>query len=652
MQSTSVTTLKSESIWRRLLACGVALGSLAGMLEACWTYFLPVVFPSRVYPMPSNGLMQFIFVAVLTDVFLGLLGAVALGLVFTGIRKVFRRKSAFRRWPFMIYATTIAGVFLYLYVSYFTVYHWFGTASGVVGFILRYLGLGFAIILAAALIVGWALEVGRKRLTKAMPTIAWSAAVVLVFIVTAVRYVSVKVETPLRENLPIAESDYRPNVFLVTLDTTRADYLGPYGHPIVKTPTIDRLAQDAIVFDNAFAQAPTTTPSHCSIMTSTYPCVHRAVNGSAMRTNLPTLAEIFSANGYATAAFVASAMVRSANTGLHRGFDYYEDSLSRYFPFLRNDDLQYVSACYLLTWLMGANEIRGDVPTERCIAWLDDASDSEPWFLWLHYIDPHGPYDAPEPYKRMYDGKIDADHPAGLDRARYGGEITYTDMLLGQVIDTLKRKGFYDDLLIIVTADHGQAIGEKHASETAFGHSYFLYDSTQRVPLLVKLPGQKNAGTRVQDLVQLIDIAPTVVEMLDIRPPESFQGVSFMDLLEGNARKESQVAYGECVHLPLIGEDVSANSRRFLMTVRTPVLRYLCNDDRSREELFDLVSDPGETTNVVAGKRELVDSLFAMLKETLVEWVDDESDNGQKTIRPSVKSQLKSLGYLGTGEEE
>jgi arylsulfatase A-like enzyme len=631
------------------IGCGAAVGALAGLAEVVWTYSLSITFPGRDYPMPASP-VEFTLIAVAVDLGIGIVAGVILALVLTILRKVLRRSRELAG-PSTIRSIVLAGASLYLLLSWCNVYHWFGTeqAPSQVKVLLQSAGVALA-----AFGVGWLIDWGRRRLTGFMPTAAWSLAVVAAVVMIAVRHNALGPVDRSTLDLPKLQSDSRPNILLVTLDTTRADYIGLYGHPIVKTPTLDALAKDCVVFDNAFAQAPTTTPSHCSIMTSTYVCTNRAVNGSAMRNDLPTIAEVLSTNGYQTAAVIASAMTRSANSGLNRGFGYYDDSLSPYFPFLRNDDLQYVSACYLFTWFFGANELRGDVITRRGIEWLEEeAPNAEPWFCWLHYIDPHGPFDAPEPYKLMYAGQIDPDHPEAARRARYGGEITYVDAMLGEVIDFLKEQGVYDDMLIVVTADHGQALGEEHGGKVAFGHSPHLYDSTQRVPLLVKLPGRARAGLRVKHMVQLIDLAPTILASLGSESPKSFQGKPFLDLLEGAKRSdENQASYAECVDLPLVGESLSAQGRRFLMTVRTPFARYVCDNDRQREELYDLVGDSRERLNIAEGKLDLALTFYGMLQQTLVDWSDAGDTKGRAVVNPSVKSQLKSLGYLGSGEEE
>lgn len=267
----------------------------------------------------------------------------------------------------------------------------------------------------------------------------WGVALVVLICMTTPNYLVYRSANTVDMELPVLGTEHRPNVLLVTLDTLRADYLACYGNKIVQTPVLDALAKDGFLFEAAFAQAPSTTPSHCSMMTSTYVVRNGALNGCAMKVGFPTLAEILRANGYETSAFVSATTVRSTNSGLQHGFDYYEDSISPYTALLRNDEYQFVLLSYLFL-KMQHSQIPGHIVSNRALPWLNERGD-KPFFLWLHYFDPHTPYDAPEPYKDMYAGKVAADLPCVLERSRYAGEVTYTDFELGRIIKALKDKG-------------------------------------------------------------------------------------------------------------------------------------------------------------------------------------------------------------------
>ena len=377
-------------------------------------------------------------------------------------------------------------------------------------------------------------------------------------------------------------------------------------------------------------------------MTSTYVTRNGALNGCAMKAGLPTLAEILQANGYETSAFVSATTVRSTNSGLHRGFDYYEDSISLYTPLLRNDECQFVLLTYLFVKMQNS-QIPGHIVSNRALSWFDRRKQG-PFFCWLHYVDPHSPYDAPSPYKDMYDGKIDPNLPCVLSRSRYAGEVTYTDYELGRIIKALKDKGLYDDMLIIVTSDHGEAFGEKHGDITEYMHGPYLYDTTQHIPLIIKLPGAKATGKRINDTVQLIDLAPMVLDYLGASPPESFQGTSLLDLLNGRQRSEPGTAYAERMSLvPFAGENHQQSPpQRRLMSMRTADIKYICNVSGQRQELYDIASDPAETVNLHSDRLESAKTCYKDIRNVLAE----PAETGVTEIDPKALEQLRSLGYI------
>src|SRR2546428_690885 len=269
----------------------------------------------------------------------------------------------------------------------------------------------------------------------------------------------------------------RPNAILITVDTLRADRLGSYGNPSGLTPAMDGLARDGVVFRRAVAQVPLTLPSHTAILTGTYPMWNGVEDLSTrgLSPGIPTLAEAFKRHGYATAAFV-SAFVLDSMWGLERGFDLYDDWFKPVEGKAdRSDSL----------------ERRAEETVNHSLAWLD-AHHSQSFFLWIHLYDPHAPYDPPEPFKSRY-------------RARpYDGEVAYADQQLGRLIASLKRAGLYAPALIVLTSDHGEALGEHQEQQ----HGFFIYNSTVRVPLIVKPPaGFEPARRSVARVVNTVDIA-------------------------------------------------------------------------------------------------------------------------------------------------
>lgn len=633
--------LAMSSVWRCLFIDAVALGCLLGLAEVCWTYLLPTTFPGRRYPLPVSEVGQFILTAVVTDVLLVVVGGAILGVLVYALRRAWKRAEAFHHWPDLIRTILMVATGSYFFLGCVLVYHAWGVAANSA----QRLGVlvGTLAIVLLSVVLSWLIGYGRRRIGKVLPAAAWLVAVIAVTTTTAVRYLNYRAGHTIDIRLPALNLEDPPNVLLVTLDTTRADYLGPYGHDVVQTPALDALAADAIVFDDAIAQASSTTPSHCSLMTSTYASRHEATNGTAMRSDLPTLAQSLAASRYQTAAFVSCHMTRSANSGLHRGFDYYEDSISRWSSYLRHDTLQFVIACYLFTRVTERGQIPGDIVSNRALQWLENRRPG-PFFLWLHYFDPHTPYDAPEPYKHMYRGKLGPNLPQLEDSIRYAGEITYVDAQLGRVLDALKRKGLYENMLIIVTADHGEALGEMHDGRPARWHSGNLYETTVRVPLIVKLPGGQKAKSRVPDVVQLVDVAPTVLDWLGVPNPATYQGRSFGELLTGYQRTEPRAAFSEAVNLAKLGQITSLAAKRSLMCMRTADIKYICDDLREREELYELRTDPAETTNVSARKTDVATACYQKLLERLGDSAVTQGVAAE--IDPRVIKHLKALGYL------
>jgi arylsulfatase A-like enzyme len=271
-----------------------------------------------------------------------------------------------------------------------------------------------------------------------------------------------------------------PNVLLITLDTTRLDRLGCYGHTGGTSTAIDGLANAGIRFEQAYAQVPLTLPSHASMLTGTYPGVNGLhVNGSSsLGASLPTLAESFSVNGYRTGAFVSSFVLHRV-FGLARGFDHYDDDLAG-------------------SGGSSAFEIErpADEVTGVALDWLG-ASQDQPFFAWVHYYDAHVPYRPPQEFRSRFD---DA----------YDGEIAFMDSQIGRLIAWLEQQDLRDDTLIVVAADHGESFDEHGEPQ----HGLFVYDTTVRVPLILSWPARLAAGVTVEQPVRLVDLFPTVLELM------------------------------------------------------------------------------------------------------------------------------------------
>jgi len=359
------------------------------------------------------------------------------------------------------------------------------------------------------------------------------------------------------------------NVILFTIDTLRADHLECYGYDKVKSPQINRLAKEGILFEHNIAQAPLTLPSHSSIL-----------GGFYLDENHLTLAESLKNKGYATGAFVA-AFVLDSRWGLDQGFDTYYD----------NFDLTKYK-----TVSLDSVQRRGDEVLAEVYKWVENQSQQK-FFAWIHLYDPHTPYDPPEPYKTEYMGS----------RFRlYDGEIAYVDQLIGEFRDFMEKKNLFDKTLIIFTADHGESLGEHRES----AHGFFIYDSDIRVPLIIRFPEGKFAGHVISSQVKSIDIMPTVLHLLDEEMPESVQGESLLSLILENETQDERSAYSE-TYWPRYHYGWSE-----LKSLRKGRYKFI---DAPRPELYDTLEDPGEVNNLVNEKaslgHEMKKELLALIEE-------------------------------------
>jgi len=414
------------------------------------------------------------------------------------------------------------------------------------------------------------------------------------------------------------------NVILITLDTTRADRMGFLGSRRGLTPNLDALARQSAVFLRAYSQVPLTTPSHATILTGTYPQFNHVSDlGSPLEKDLPYLPEILRRHGYHTAAFVGSQVLdpKSASApGFDRGFDTYDAP----FHARRPGDDRYHSI-----------ERRGMEVVAQALGWLNRHPDG-PFFLWLHFYDPHDPYDPPPPFKTRY-----ASSP-------YDGEIAYVDSAVGRLLAALRTRGLYQDALLVVVADHGEAFGE-HGE---LSHGLLLYDDTVHVPLLIKLPGERAHHLAVESRVGLVDIAPTLLEELGISPPPVMQGAS---LLESMKRVASQAITARS--RPASGADRSEYAetgyphRAFgwssLRSWRAGKYLYI---DAPERELYDQSTDPGDLHNLAAGAPAVADAMAAQLEAFRRK--TSRAGGAQTVLTPQQAAQLQALGYVSSGSSK
>jgi len=396
------------------------------------------------------------------------------------------------------------------------------------------------------------------------------------------------------------------NVLIVTLDTTRADRLGCYGYSKSGTPNLDALAAGGVRFENATCQVPLTGPSHCSLFTGAYPFVHQVHNNGSyvLPPEIQTLAEAMKASGRATAAFVGSFSVDS-RFGLGRGFDVYDDNFAAGQPF------KSLNA-----------ERRADEVYAPFARWLDEHK-ADRFFAWVHFFDPHIPYDPPSPYKERF-----ASDP-------YDGEIAFMDEHVGKIVGKLRDNGILQRTLIIIAGDHGEAFGEKEE----MGHGVFLYEPTMRVPLIFYAENRLPRGQVVGSRVRLIDIPASVLDMLGLPGLKDSQGTSLVPYIQGK-RKDDQSSYIE-TYYPR--ENYGWSELVGLLRGEWKYIRA------PREELYDIKRDPKEEKNLAGAKPDIVRDMGAGL-DKLVRESPSPSRAEKKTLTGEEAERLRALGYVAMAD--
>ncbi len=394
-----------------------------------------------------------------------------------------------------------------------------------------------------------------------------------------------------------------PNVLLVTIDTLRADHVGAYGARDAATPTLDALAAEGARFETAIASSPLTLPSHASILTGRYPPAHGVRHNGTFRleAEVETLAERMTEAGYSTGAFV-SAWVLSRPFGLAQGFDRFDDRMSA---------RRAVAGGYL--------ERKAADTTGQAIAWL--AQCERPFFLWVHYYDPHADYSPPAPLDERF-------------RARpYDGEIAHVDAELARLLGALRDSGRLERTLVVATADHGESLGE-HLEET---HSYTLYDATLAVPLLVRGPGVP-AGRVVGGVVRSVDVAPTILARAGIAAPAGLDGEDLSPLWS-DGPPSTREAYAETLATEL------DHGWSPIFAVRTSTHHYV---RAPRPELYDVRSDPRQVHDLAA--RDPVGGPTIVRLDAEIERVLGETRGADAAeVDADTRARLAALGYATSG---
>lgn len=459
-----------------------------------------------------------------------------------------------------------------------------------------------------------------------------------------------------------------PNVLLVSIDTLRPDHLGCYGYRRDTSPAIDWLAEEGVRFTTVASASSWTLPAHASLVTGLYPATHGAVKmAQPISRGVETLAQRLRRSGMTTCGVVSFHLL-SAGYGFARGFDSYHELHKEAGGGLRT--------------------VRAEEVANRAIHWIG-GNRSKPFFLFLHFFDPHWDYDPPPPYDRIYnpgyrgnitgaygslmeyikyrpapsgnggDGAVLAAEP-GQERevtiapedleqvlALYDGEIRYTDHHLGRVINALRLFGLLEQTLVVVTADHGEEFMEHGSLE---GHAWTMYEEVIRVPLIMRFPDGLGGGRVVEHQVRNIDIMPTILDWLQLGGSPAVEGASLLPEIRATCRADGgcamthAVAFGETRRFKLTRASARSSSGR----------KVIFTNGGETVEYFDLNRDPGEQSNLRESSGQMPNEEFARLEAALGNWltgrdsgeaVGDEDSDGSVGIDQRTRAQLAAMGY-------
>ena len=408
-----------------------------------------------------------------------------------------------------------------------------------------------------------------------------------------------------------------PDVLLVTIDTLRADRVGVDGGPSGLTPALDALGRHGVVFLDATAHAPLTLPSHASILTGRYPTSHgiRDNSGYALAESVPTLATLLHGAGYHTAAFVSSFVLRRS-TGLARGFDVYDDRFEG------------IGRAHLTTTTL---ERKAAETAREAASWMKTAP--HPFFLWVHFYDPHAPYDPPSAFAAKFPGRP------------YEGEVATADFGVSTLVSAIApdRRAA---TLVVVTGDHGEGLGEHGESE----HGMLLYDSTLHVPLIVQGPGA-GEGVHVQRQVRHVDLLPTVAELVGVSASASLDGLSLVPLLRGSDRGQMGVRHpSDTVPVAESANEAppSYAESRFgelhfgwspIHSLRDGTWKYIDGPD---PELYRLSDDHAERENRHAARADTASGMAGALRDL----ASRDPLSPAAVARTDAAERLRALGYV------
>ncbi len=605
-----------------------------------------LLFNKNLY-LPFSDVLAMFFGSTATNIFVGVLIGAFFGFVLFYLLggKNFEKE----KWLAIYNAVTFA-VFALLYsVIYLTKYVTGGLGKfGSTG-VLYTNGILFILAIAVGFLVyKVSLSVLKMHPEKKwdVKKIVWAVAILLIIFASIGHFVYLsdsKVAAPNGQN-----------IILITVDTVRADHLGIYEYERDTSPNIDRLATQGTMFKYNFAAAPSTTPSHATIMTGLYPQTHGVTASGYKIGNVDTIASILSKQGYETAAFASASTVKSYITNLNSGFDVYNEQ----FYLLEGYALQ--PPVRIILQKLGliryeASQRRADLVNKAAFEWLETHKNKR-FFAWIHYFDAHAPYDPPVPYDKLFTdpnykggvrkedtlnlemeniknkktiSKEDHDYIVGL----YDGEIKYMDYHIGQLLKKLDEMKLTDKTTIILVSDHGEEFGEH--DPTYYWHGKYVYDTSMRVPFIIKGPEIAAGKIIDSDVVENIDIAPTILDYLGISTSTNFEGIDLMPLIKDSEMPIKYEAY-------LLADTEAANTS----AIRTLENKYIfipaSKDQKESEEFYNMISDPIELKNIINSS----DASVIPLRIKLFKWIASHAEIAKQQLDPETINKLRALGYL------
>lgn len=433
------------------------------------------------------------------------------------------------------------------------------------------------------------------------------------------------------------------NAILITIDTLRADHLGIDGYRRDTSPNLDAVARAGTWFPRCYAQSVTTRASHASLFTGCYPRTHGVLaNSETFPAERPSIMTALRTRGYVAAGFVSSVVV-NRKFGVHAQFDHFDDDTTTAEQNRPN---------------MAERPARATL--DAAARWLDQRDPAKPFFLWVHLIDPHGPYTAPEepdryvgdahakpgqralplgesnigfhdiPRYQILNGVRDPDYYV----ARYDAEIRYADAALGDFFATLRTSGLFDRTLVVVTADHGETLDEPN-HQRYFSHGLVAYEEDARIPLIVREPagGERLSRVDTKRPILSIDVAPTMLDLLGVEIPAAFEGRSVVPAV----RADEEVIYS----FGSYGTPIQEQRMGTQLSVRRGPWRYVFNTIDGREELYDHRADPAETANVGAAHP----TELAELRQLVADFRKG-ARNPESPLSDDEREKLRALGYV------